>query len=258
MAELENKQLADKENPKTKKELFMERFSQNYPDIASDDEEGFYGKIGEEFDRFDRSEKAQKEFGELLGRDPRSAGFLMVLKNGGNPMEYLIEQYGDEFREALNDEEKAKELADAFSKYAEKQAKSAELDSKAEANMQVMLGELDSAKGEGSFTDEDAMKAFEYLYAEGGLLDRILTNEVHKEDWMMLMKAAKYDEMVSQAHHEGVIEGRNANIDIEKRKRDKAKKMPSTPPAGGDVKTSKNQNSMIKMLDERRKSVWED
>ena len=149
-------------------------------------------------------------------------------------------------------------MADAFSKYAEKQAKSAELDSKAEANMQVMLGELDSAKGEGSFTDEDAMKAFEYLYAEGGLLDRILTNEVHKEDWMMLMKAAKYDEMVSQAHHEGVIEGRNANIDIEKRKRDKAKKMPSTPPAGGDVKTSKNQNSMIKMLDERRKSVWED
>ena len=136
----------------------MERFAQRYPDVAADDEEAFYGRLSDEFDRIDRSDAAQRELGELLAGDPRSAGFLMVMRRGGNPMEYLIEQYGDDFREALNDETKAKEFSAAFSKYAEKQAKDKELQAQAEANMQRMLAELDNAKAEGSFTDDDAVR----------------------------------------------------------------------------------------------------
>ena len=74
----------------------MERFAQRYPDVAADDEEAFYGRLSDEFDRIDRSDAAQRELGKLLAGDPRSAGFLMVMRRGGNPMEYLIEQYGDD------------------------------------------------------------------------------------------------------------------------------------------------------------------
>ena len=178
----------------------MERFAQRYPDVAADDEEAFYGRLSDEFDRIDRSDAAQRELGELLAGDPRSAGFLMVMRRGGNPMEYLIEQYGDDFREALNDETKAKEFSAAFSKYAEKQAKDKELQAQAEANMQRMLDDLDAAKAEGSFTDDDAAKAYSYLYGDGGLLDRIITNDITKDDWMMLMKAANYDLMQQDAN----------------------------------------------------------
>ena len=262
-------QQTDNETGKSSRETFMQRFSSRFPDTSPDDEEAFYGKLGEEFDRIDRSDQAQKELGELLASDPRSAGFLMVMRKGGNPLEFLIEQYGDEFREALNDEGKAKEFAAAFSKYAERQARNKALQQQAEANMQKMLDDLDAAQAEGGFTDDDAAQAYEYLYGEKGLLDRIITNEIGKDDWMMLMKAAKYDTMqaeardkIAQARNEGEIAGRNANIDIQKRRHAKTGNMPSDiASASGNATPRKQTDGMLEVLDnitKRRKSVWKD
>lgn len=266
MNEEELNKTATEETPvKTGRDTFRERFGQRFPDVNADDEEAYYGALNGEFDRVEASDKAQRELGEVLARDPRSAGFLMVLKNGGNPMEYLIEQYGDDFRDALNDEEKSKELAAAFAKHAEKRAKSDELRAQADANMQAMVDALDAAQADGSFADEDAAKAFEYLYADGGLLDRILVNDIKKEDWMMLMKAAKYDDMiaeneakVAEAREEGEIAGRNANIDIQKKKKSQVQAMPSNVPSNGSVKPAPKKDDFLSMLDQKTKSVWDD
>lgn len=249
---------------KSGRDTFRERFSSRFPDVNADDEEAYYGALNGEFDRVEASDKAQKQLGEALARDPRSAGFLMVMMKGGNPMEYLIEQYGEDFREALNDEEKAKELADAFAKHAEKRAESDKLRAQAAENMQAMVDALDAAQADGSFADEDAANAFEYLYADGGLLDRILVNEVKKEDWMMLMKAAKYDDMlkeneakVAEAREEGEVAGRNANIDIQKKKKSQVNAMPSNVPSNGSVRKAPNKDKFLAMLDEKTKSVWD-
>lgn len=249
---------------KSGKDSFGERFGKKFPDVDAQDEEAYYGALNGEFDRMERMDAEQRELGELLGRDPRSAGFLMVLKNGGNPMEYLIEQYGDDFRDALNDEVKAKELAAAFAKNVEKRAESEKLRAESEKNMQTMLDALDAAQADGSFTDDDAVKAFEYLYADGGLMDRILVNDIKKEDWMMLMKAAKYDDMVkeneakvAEARTEGEVAGRNANIDLQKRKQTKAKEMPANVPSAGSVRDTKPKDKFLSMLDEKTKSVWD-
>lgn len=269
MEENKETQKIDNQQEKTRREQFMERFGQRHPDVDAGDEEAFYGALGDEWDRMDRSDAAQRELGELLASDPRSAGFLMVMRKGGNPMEYLIEQYGDDFREALNDEAKAKEFAEAFSKYTEKQAKNKELQAQAEANMQRMLDDLDAAKAEGKFTDEDADKAYSYLYGDGGLLDRIITNDITKDDWMMLMKAANYDLMqqdaknrVAEARHEGEVAGRNANIELNKRKHTKASDMPSDiSQSGRGGESGRREDPLLSRLDKivgRRKSVWDD
>jgi hypothetical protein len=249
---------------KSGRDTFRERFGQRFPDVNAEDEEAYYGALNGEFDRMEASDKAQRELGEVLARDPRSSGFLMVLKNGGNPMEYLIEQYGDDFRDALNDEEKAKEFAAAFAKNMEKRAESDKLRAQAEANMQTMIDALDAAQQDGSFSDDDAAKAFEYLYADGGMLDRILVNDIKKEDWMLLMKAAKYDDMlkekdmeVADARAEGEVSGRNANIDIQKRKQSQVKAMPSNVPSNGSVRPAKKKDEFLAMLDEKTKSVWD-
>lgn len=249
----------------TGRDTFRERFGKRFPDVDAEDEEAYYGALNGEFDRVEASDKAQQELGEVLARDPRSAGFLMVMKNGGNPMEYLIEQYGEDFRDALNDEEKAKEFAAAFAKNVDKRAESEKLRAQAEANMQTMLDALDAAQADGSFADEDAVKAFEYLYADGGLLDRILVNDIKKEDWMMLMKAAKYDDMmaenerkVADAREEGEVAGRNANIDIQKKKKDQAKAMPTSVPSNGSVKAAPQKDKFLDMLDRKTKSVWDE
>lgn len=262
----EEKQVSENQPLNSKRDAFMQRFSTRYPDIKSDDDDSVYGKIGEDYDQFERSEQAQKQLGELLAGDPRSAGFLMAMRKGENPVQYLIEQYGDEFREALNDEGKAKEFADAFSKYTEKQTKSKELQSKAEGNMQKMLDELDAAQQEGKFSDDDATSAYEYLYGDGGLLDRIITNEITKDDWMMLMKASNYDKMmkeneakVEEAKQEGEIAGRNANIDEKKKKRTKVEGMPTTlASGGGEQKDTNAKNPTLAALDKMQKgSVWD-
>lgn len=266
MEDVENIEKTEKQAVPTRRDSFMKRFSERYPDFDINDEDGFYGKLGEEFDRFDRSDTAQKELGELLARDPRSAGFLMVLRKGGNPMEFMIEQYGDDFREALNDPEKARELAGAFSKYAEKQTKNQELQKQAEDNLQKMLDELDAAQEEGRFSDEDARKAYEFLYADGGLLDRIIVNDITREDWMMLMKAAKYDDLqkdmenrISEARTEGEITGRNARIEEAKRKRTKADSMPSQIASTSSPVGEKRRNPALEALDKiTGKSVWDD
>lgn len=265
MNEEELKMTTEETPVKSGRDSFRERFGKRFPDVNADDEEAYYGTLNGEFDRMEASDKAQKELGEVLARDPRSAGFLMVLKNGGNPMEYLIEQYGDDFRDALNDEVKAKEFAEAFAKNVESRAKAEELKSQANANLEAMVEALDAAQADGSFADEDAMKAFEYLYADGGLLDRILVNDIKKEDWTMLMKAAKYDDMmkenevkVAQAKEEGEVAGRNANIDIQKRKQTQAKSIPGNVPSNGSVKTAPKKDKYLSFLEEKGKSVWDD
>lgn len=264
MNEEELKKTSEQAAVKSGKDSFRERFSNRFPDVNADDEESYYGALNGEFDRLEASDKAQRELGEVLARDPRSAGLLMAMKNGGNPMEFLIEQYGDDFRDALNDEEKAKEFAAAFAKNMEKRAESDKLRAQAEANMQTMIDALDAAQQDGSFSDDDAAKAFEYLYADGGMLDRILVNDIKKEDWMLLMKAAKYDDMlkekdmeVADARAEGEVAGRNANIDIQKRKQSQVKAMPSNVPSNGSVKTAPKKDKYLAMLDERTRSVWD-
>ncbi len=269
MADNNHTQLAENQQKKSKRDAFMERFGQRFPDVQADDEDAFYGRLSDEFDRMDRSDAAQKELGELLVNDPRSAGFLMVMRKGGNPMEYLIEQYGDDFREALNDETKAKEFAAAFSKYAEKQAKNKALQEQAEQNMEKMLADLDVAKEEGKFTDEDADKAYTYLYGEGGLLDRLIINDITKDDWMMLMKAANYDAMqaganarVAEARHEGEVAGRNANINTQKHRRTRTADLPSDlSQSGGGEAGRRSGDPLLERLDKivsRSRSVWED
>lgn len=249
---------------KSGKDSFNERFGKRFPDVNIEDEEAYYGALNGELDRLEKSDAAQKELGNILASDPRSAGFLMVLKSGGNPVEYLIEQYGEDFREALNDEEKAKEFAAAFAKNVEKRAESEKLREQADANMQAMIDALDAAQADGSFADDDAVDAFEYLYADGGLLDRILVNDIKKEDWLMLMKAAKYDDMikeneqkVAEAKEEGEIAGRNANIDIQKKKKAQVKAMPGNVPSTGSVRQAPKKDKFLSMLDEKTKSVWD-
>lgn len=268
MEEKDNVQTTENQPQKGVRDSFMERFSTRFPDVDASNEDDFYGRLNAEFDRIDRSDEAQKELGNLLASDPRSAGFLMVMRRGGNPMEYLIEQYGDDFREALNDTEKAKELSEAFSKYAEKQAKNKELQDRAEANIQKMLDDLDAAKEAGNFTDDDATNAYSYLYGDGGLLERIITNDIRTDDWMMLMKAANYDTMksdaearVNEAREEGEISGRNANIDIQKRKRSKTDRMPSDLQSSGRTVNEQKKDPLMATLDKinsRHRSVWED
>jgi hypothetical protein len=251
----------DNQGVVSKKDSFLSKYSERRPDLREDDEESFYGSLSEDFDRFDRNEAAERELVDLLASDPRSAGFLMVMRKGGNPLEFLIEQYGDDFREALNDEGKAKELSAAFSKYLEKQTKDCELQKQADENMSAMVDAIERVQQEGGYSDEEMANAYKYLYGEDGLLDRIITNGVTAEDWLMLLKASRYERAVEDARAEGEVVGRNQNIQLNRRKTTEARNMPADVSSqSGKVASDKSQNEALAMLDRvtSRKSVFDD
>lgn len=180
----------ENEVPETKKDSFLANFRNRYPDLPEDDGDAVYGKLGEEFDKFDKSDKAQKELGDLLASDPRSTEFLMMMRKGGNPVEFLIEKYG-----------------------------------------------------------------------AGGLLERIIINSVNKDDWMTLMKAGSYDKSMAEAREEGEITGRNANIDIKKKKQIKAESRPANLGSGGGrTPVEKKGDPMLERINQitSKKSVWDD
>jgi len=257
---MKNENLIDNQDVLSRKEAFLSRYKERYPELPDGDEDAFYGRLSDDFDKFDKSETAQRELGELLASDPRSAGFLMVMRKGGNPLEFLIEQYGDDFRDALNDEGKAKELSAAFSKYLEKQAKNRELQKMADENMSVMVESIERVQQEGGYSDEEMTNAYQYLYGEGGLLDRIITNGVTAEDWVMLLKASRFEKAVEEARAEGEVAGRNQSIQLNKRKTTEARNMPADISSqSGKTASVKTNNEALAMLDNitSKKSVFD-
>lgn len=239
-------------NPRPVRDAFMAGWRERYPDDDPDDDEKFYERLGKDYERMDKERKASDKLTELFAKDGRSAGLLIAMSKGENPVEYLLEQYGDDFKEYLDDPDNSDKMAKAYAKYTARMAKEAALEKQAGENLQAMLDALDEAKETVGFDDEQARKAYEYLYGDGGLLERIVTNDVRVEDWMLLMKAADYDRMkgegemkAKKAEEVGRIEGRNEKIDMERRKRTKAEGMPGNlPAAGGGVGAARKNDTL--------------
>jgi hypothetical protein len=63
---------------------------------------------------------------------------------------------------------------------------------------------------------------------------------------------------VAQAKEEGEVAGRNANIDIQKRKQTQAKAAMGNVPSNGSVKTAPKKDKYLSFLEEKGRSVWDD
>lgn len=227
--ELENK---NKKTPaKTGKELMLERLSVKHPDLTGKDDEALFGTIGADYDEYEAgAEKASKmkdsldKMLEVFESSPEAAALYVDLAQGGKSvLEYLIENYGDDFLEALEDRnpETLKKLTTAENNYRAKVAKSAEQAKEAQENLVVSLDALDEAANEAGISDEDKEKAFE---AYANMIDDAIRNKVSKDTWLMFIKGINHDKDVAEAADEGEVRGRNTKI-VEK-----LRKPTETPP----------------------------
>ena len=217
---------------KTGKELMLERLSVKHPDINGDDEESLFGAIGADYDEYDKQIESNAQMRESLDKmlaifeeSPEAAALYVDLAKGGKSvLEYLIENYGDDFLEALEDRdpETIAKITKAESNYRAKVAKDKELGEQAKQNLVVSLDALDEAAKEAGVSDEDKDKAFE---AYANMLDDAIRNKVSKETWLMFIKGINHDKDVAEAADEGEVRGRNTKI-VEKLK----KPTTATPP----------------------------
>lgn len=203
------------ERPNKREEL-LALMREDYPDSDFADDADFYDTLYNERGRYKTTEEQAAKLREAFVKDPRIAGLLNFAKDGGNPIIYLIEHYGDEFRDALDDPDKAEEIAEAHKKYQETVAKNKEIEELSAANLHTSAANLDALQSEHNLTDEEVLDIFQT--ASGYALDAT-TNLYTKEFLAAIMRAKNYDKDVEAASMEGEVRGRNERIAEQLRKK---------------------------------------
>lgn len=208
----------------TRREALVGLMKEDYPDADFADDDDFYDKLISERSRYKTTDEQATKLREAFIKDPRIAGLLNFAKEGGNPIIFLLENYGDEFREALEDPDKAEEFAEAHKKYQEKVAKSKQLEEECAANLQTTAGILNELQSEYGLTDDEVLEVFN---TAADFAANAISNLYTKEYLTAILRAKNYDKDVEAASMEGEVRGRNERIE-EKLRKQKPAEVPPT------------------------------
>lgn len=114
-------QPTDNQAVESKRDNFMKRLRGKYPDKQFDDDEAVYGQINDDYDEYDGQLKRYKDeeqaLVDMFNKDERSAAFLSDWHKGEDPVSALVRRFGRDIVEAMDDPEKADEIAEANKEY---------------------------------------------------------------------------------------------------------------------------------------------
>ena len=220
---------------RSSRERMKERYSKKYPnrnfndenaqnaidDLAWEDIEGMESRLGE-------YESHSKKLTELFRGNPKAGQMFIHMANGGNPIQYFIENFGDEFIDAMDSEEGKKAFVESHDKWLNKLADSKRLDEEAEKNFAESIKSLQKFQEEKGLSDEEAIAVFERVHKIG--TDMVL-GIYSPESFLMAYNAMNYDGAVERARAEGEVAGKNAKVEEKLRKARRPEQMP--PSLGG-------------------------
>lgn len=245
---------------KAPRETVVERVRVKRPDKNFDNDDELYSAIAEDYDNYDNEIGGYRKNEDMLIKsfeaDPKIAQLFISMAQGENPFLYLIENFGDEFREALENPEIKDRIVERHNKYIEHVARNKKLEEESKANLAGTLDALNEAKAMLGCSDEDADKAFARFQQ---ILDDAIVDKVDRDTWVMFLKGVKHDEDVAAAAYEGEVRGRNAKIDTLKMKRSVPANLP--PQIGGTREIPEKKKINIEGALARyggdRKSIWD-
>lgn len=213
--------------PKSKRDALRERLKKKYPDKNFDDDEEFAGQISDDYDASEKQlgeyKDREKQLGDFFDSDPRSAAFLMEWKNGKNPVTALVENFGMDFLEYMDDPEHQEELAKAQKDYLERVAKEKNLEDEYQKNLDKSLNDLEAS----GMDDDEANKGLEKLFE---IVNDAIMGKISTETVKLLNNGVSHDDDVAKAGDAGEVRGRNAKITDTLRK---GKQGDGTPHLGG-------------------------
>lgn len=214
----ENNQQQEKVSARSK---FNERMKTKHPDKSFDDDEMLFAQIDNDYNDYDdrvaKLEDGERQLADMFNKDPKSGEFLASWHNGEDPVVYLVRTYGkDNIMDAINDEERLEEIANANKEYVERVAKEKDLDEQYEQNLSKSLEEIDRIQEERGLSDEDVNEAMQWLI---GVVGDAVMGKFTPETIEMALKAMHHDIDVASAASEAEIRGRNAKIEERLRKR---------------------------------------
>lgn len=219
----------------SKRALFITDYRQQFPDDEFDDmdDEAVFERVAKSRDatmsELNKYKEEGKKMTDMFNADPRTAGLFMVLKDGGDPISYLLENFGDEFKDALNNPEKKEEFARKHQEWLQKVANERKLKEECDENLVKSFDELDKLQEENGWSDEQAIAIFDFVH---NIVKDGIYNKYSRETYEMAAKALNYDKAVQEAEEMGQVRGRNEQI-VEKLKDAKDNLPPNLGGTGG-------------------------
>ena len=231
--------MAETDNKAVRKggDRLRERFSKSFPDRKFEGEtadDDIMGTAADELDRYEgentRYRQAAEKFDTLFGQDDRMASLVRAAAEGQDPLEFLLENFGDDFMEALQSDEGKAKFEKAREKWLKNKADDEAFQQQGTANLQASIDALHSFADAHNLDDDAAVDLFMkvHSFVEQGL-DGIYTEEMYQAAY----NAGNYDRDVEVARREGEVTGRNANI---------RRKLMENETAGGAVPTLGGKN----------------
>lgn len=226
--------------------MAVDRLRERYPDKEFNDDEAIFGQISDDYDELDNQlgeyKKREGEIVDMFSSNPMSANFFANWHNGSSPEVELMRQFGDLFREALDDPDKLDELEAAHKEYLERVAKSKELQEQYEQNIEASREEKARFQADHGLSDEETDAVMDRL-------NKIFQNGIigifEREDMELLLKGVNHDEDVTSAADDAEVRGRNAKINETLRKRQEGDGVAAMGGAAGKVRPEKRANSIF-------------
>ena len=221
----------DNEDVKSKRATFVSKYREAHPDDEFDDadDEALFDRVSRDSEESANSLNKYKEEGKkltnLFSADPRAAGMFTSWKEGGNPISYLLENFGDEFKEALDDPEKKEEFGRSYQKWLDKVANDKSLKQECDDNLQATFKTLEDLQVQRGWSDEESLNVFNHVHDI--IMDGIY-NKIGVGTFEMAAKALNYEKDVEEAAMTGEIKGRNAKIEEKLQKDLLPEEMPVT------------------------------
>lgn len=219
----------EKQKDATNREVFITRMKTKYPEDDFTDEEVLFGKANADYDENEKSleqfRKDEKILSDLFTSDPRSAAFLSSWKSGEDPVVLMIERFGDDFRVALDDPEKADKIKEAQKKYLDRIANEKKLDQEFEGNLKKSLEDLEKYAKDNGLSEDQVEGMYKKL---SGIAGDYVSGIITADTWDMVRKAMSHDEDVAVAAQEAEVKAKNAKIGEAK-----LREAPDVPPALG-------------------------
>lgn len=209
----------DNQTIKSSRERLRDRLSKRYPDKqfvgqdGTDAQDVMDDSLEEMFSEYETRENEyntnSKRLNDLFASDPRVGTMFLRWAEGGNIMEHLIDEFGDEFLDALSSEEGKEKFLEAQARWIDRVNKNKAAEEEAAANFQQSIETLNAFQQEHNLTDEEAIAVFDKVHKIGADMVR----GIYEADSLLLaLNAINHDKDVNVARAEGELAGKNAKI----------------------------------------------
>ena len=218
----------------TGRQRVRERLGKRNPTLklAEDgDDEGFFGQIADEFDKYDKSAEETKrrnaQLNKLFKEKPEAAEIFRRWARGeSDPFSDIVDNYSDILEEAMQSADGAARLKKARAERERRRAENEAADKAYEGNVTKSITEtLRQFADENGLSDDEAGEIFMTARQHANdAFDGIFSREYLQ----MIHDGRRYRKDVARAREEGEVSGRNEKIRRELRKSASVKQGPPT------------------------------